>query len=271
MIKKTHNSFFKKDGFLLDDASDPFKKRQYIDYFTTHHTDYICSQDADLRNLLCFREIKYLTIPEEAEHYQDLENISGLIGLELCGTQLSMIPLSVKKNLRYIIVHCSNDNMILAGFPNLLELKMDGFPGFQNPDCQFLIGVKLKRLSICSRNLKSLKGIEFLSELEELELASCSSLNDVSQITYLNNLKTLILYANNRLNSSLFNHLPISVERLSILGTENSARKNKFYSFAFLRRLKNLKEFFTNWKVDSQLLKQEDYGSVRIVIYEQDS
>ena len=271
MISIKYNSFFNKEGFLLDDAYDPFKRMQYINYFKEHQTEYICCQDADLKNLVGFIGIQYLTIPEEAYNYQELEKISDLIGIELCGTQLSMIPLSVKKNLRSIIIHCSNDDLFFSGLPNLLELKIDGFPGFRNPDCQFLRGIQLNKLSICSRNLKSLKGMESQYELKELELSSCSSLTDISQIASLNKLKTLILFANNKLDSSVFNHLPISVEHLSILGTESSARKSKFYSFDFLHRLKNLKEFFTNWGVDPPLLEHEDYGSARIIIFKLDS
>ena len=88
MISIKYNSFFNKEGFLLDDAYDPFKRMQYINYFKEHQTEYICCQDADLKNLVGFIGIQYLTIPEEADNYQELEKISDLIGIELCGTQL---------------------------------------------------------------------------------------------------------------------------------------------------------------------------------------
>ena len=52
MISIEYNSFFNKEGFLLDDAYDPFKKNRYIDYFIIHQTEYIRCQDADLRKRL---------------------------------------------------------------------------------------------------------------------------------------------------------------------------------------------------------------------------
>ncbi len=271
MIKRIHNTFFNKDGFVLDDAYDPFKKAQYVNYFKNHQTEYVCCQDADLANLHGFGEIRYLTIPQEAENYRELANISGLTGLELCRSQLSMIPTSVKNNLRYAIVHFANEEMDCAGLTELLELKLDGFPGFRNTDCRFLRGYCLKKLSMCSRYLKSLNGIEFLSELDDLELYSCSNLADISQIASLNSLKRLVLFANNKIDLSFLNHLPLSVESLSIMGTENSARESRFYSLDFLRRLKSLKEFFTNWNVDPELLEQENYGPAKIVIYRQET
>ena len=73
MINIKYNSFFNKEGFLLDDAYDPFKRIQYINYFKEHQTEYICCQDADLKNLVGFIGIQYLTIPEEADNYQELE------------------------------------------------------------------------------------------------------------------------------------------------------------------------------------------------------
>ena len=275
MISIKYNSFFNKEGFLLDDAYDPYKKYRYIGYFKEHQTEYIRCQDADLRNLLCFKGIRYLTIPVEAENYQDLENLSSLIGIELCGTQISMIPLSVKRNLQSVIIHCSNDSMDFADFINLHELKMDGFPGFKNPNCQFLRGLKLKKLSLSSRNLKSLEGIESQSELEELELSYCSNLADISHISSLNNLKSVVLSANNKLiNNKLkttsLNCLPVYVEHLSVLGTESSAERSRFTSLSFLQRLTNLNEFETNWKVDPILLEQESYGKARIVVYRPD-
>ena len=255
MIDVVYNDFFRKKGFVLDDAYDLYKLKNFLKYYLENKIEYIKCKDTALDNLKCFKDLKYLTIPKEAINYFELYKLIDLRGIELCYTQLQLIPNDIQVSLESLILHCGKDSLDFTSIPtNLKELKIDGFPGFNNTDLYFLRGLNLKCLSIMSRKLKTLKGIEHQRNLETLIIHSCSNLYDVSNLSNLKKLKTLHLSECNKLQKNFADFFPGSLEELTVYGSESYGPKCSFPEFDFLQKMKNLKLFKTNWKISPEQL-----------------
>lgn len=257
MIQKTSHRFFDKDGFILDNGYDPYTLNRYIDYYSANKVEYIRCQDDDLMNLLPFNDVQYIVISEDAIHFDVLDRLCALKGISLHNDQLSCISENVKMRIESLVVHChTNQAICLNGFPSLKHLSIDGF---KNSDLSFLGGLSVCRISISSGTVKELRGLEKHIGLESFEAFYCPRLHDISALRTMKRLKTISFDECNHLNPDFTQHLPDSVERLRIMGSEYTAPKTHFETLAFLSDLPNLKVFTTNWrfqKKDMQLYKQ---------------
>lgn len=267
-IKEVYHSFFKTKGFVLDDAYDPYKLKLYVHYYIEHNIAYIRCQDVALENLNSFKDVSYLTIPKEAENFSELTKLTNLKGLELSGTQLGLIPESISRHLQSAVIYCYNEKVDgISAWKKLENVKLDGFPGVNYIDLHFIKDLRIKDLSISSSKIITLDGIECQTELNTLELWQCSKLSNISSIANLKSLKRLRISECNKVSVSSLFFLPESIESLSILGSESTAPRSRFSSLDFLLKFNNLKEFETNWRVDSTQLEVMRKTVPRIVIY----
>ena len=271
MIEIVYNDFFRKKGFVLDDAYDPYKLNVFLKFYSDNNCEYINSKDVALENLKSFSGLKYLSIPDEAIHYYELSSLTDLKGVELCYSQLQYIPLRIKESIEDIVLHVGNSTVSINDLINLQGLKLDGFPGFNNTDLNFISELKLKRLSIMSKKIKALTGIKKQHGLENLIINSCSKLYDISEIASLNNLKTLCLNECNNLQNNFMDFFPCSLESLSIYGSEYYGPRCSFSTLDFLQKMKNLKVFKTNYKISSEQLISLSNTVPKIEVYGQSS
>lgn len=250
-----YNEFFNRKGFVLDDAYDPYKLKAFLKTYAEENVEYIRSKDVDLGNLHCFHDLKYLTISDEAIHYDVLSDLSDLKGMELLYSQLQLIPDKTLESLESLILHFGNETVEPElHFAKLRDLKADGFPGFCNTDLSFISGLSLQRLSVSSRKLKTLKGIGCQQDLASLTIASCSALYDISELCSLTKLKTLCLRECNKLPEDFTDLLPSSLENLSVFGSEYSGPRCSFPTLDFFRKMKKLRVFKTNWRISPEQL-----------------
>ena len=260
-IKTETNSFFKKSGFVLDNAYEQYYLNRYIEYYKKNGAEYIRCQDDDLSNLSSFKDLKYLKISADAYNFEALTDLTELSGLEICLSQLNSIPENIKSQIKSLFLHCE-DNKIkgLSSFPDLKDLKADGYPGFNNVDLSFCKGLNLHNLYLTSRYIKSLEGIESITSLESLDLSDCNNLVDISALSNLPSLRTLMIMSCKNLRSDFTDFIPLSIEKLEIYFDEASWQVREFETLKFIEKLKNLKEFTTNFKIKKKLLDEIKYN-----------
>ena len=261
IIKTETNSFFQKSGFVLDNAYEQYYLNRYIEYYKKNGAEYIRCQDDDLSNLSSFKDLKYLKISADAYNFEALADLTELSGLEICLSQLESVSKDVKKRIKSLILHCDDDKIKgLSEFPDLKDLKADGYPGFKNTDLSFCEGLNLNNLYLTSKYLKSLDGIEQSMSLESLEIRECANLVDISAISNLLSLRTLFIMSCGKLQSDFTDFIPASVEKLDIYFNEFTWEVRKFESLKFIEKLKNLKEFSTNFRINKKSLSEINYN-----------
>ena len=76
MFKKITNSFFgNPKGVIVDNSYDPYVLHQLIKYFTENKIEYLSSQDNDLSYLKHFKDVSFLSIPNEATNFDELNSL----------------------------------------------------------------------------------------------------------------------------------------------------------------------------------------------------
>lgn len=184
-------------GIILDDAYDVMKKNKYIDFVKKNQVKYISSRDVDMRNLLDFCHIEYLTVPEDAEHLESLSYLTELKGLEITAKCLSQINLKWFSRLDSLVVHGQPKETI-----DFTSLKRLYCLQWKIRDLSYFCGcqrLKFLTLDFCSK-LETLQGAENFSGLEEISLDYCLHLNHIESLEALSDsLKMLVITDCNRI------------------------------------------------------------------------
>ena len=131
------------EGIILDNAYDEYNRNRFIDFVKKNHTSYIYCRDVDLRLLSSFSQIEYLTLPEEAEHLENLRCLSELKGIEITAQCLSKIDLSWFPQLDCLVVHGQPVQEIICDNLNHLYCSQWSMKDLRN-----FIGVRLSLIHI---------------------------------------------------------------------------------------------------------------------------
>ena len=233
MIKTITSVYYdgKDNGIILDDAYDLYKRNEYLKYVKENSVNYLRCQDVDMNLLAFFPDIEFITIPDEAENIEGVYNIKKLKGLEITARNLELLDLSRFSWLEYLIIHDHSD------IESIKSISVDS-------------ELETLHLEFCY-GLKTLDGVQSFSKLNKLVLDYCLKLEDISaimfcahsmkhfRITDCNKIKELTVVLSN-----LFN-----LETLYLSACETN-RTNILSSVKFIQRLKELKDFMTDYKIE---------------------
>lgn len=252
-------------GIILDNAYDVYKRNRFIEYVKDRQISYIYCRDVDLRLLSWFSQVEYLTVPEEAEHLENLQCLSELKGLEITAQCLSHVDLGWFPQLDRLVVHGQPHQAIICDGINYLYCSQWSMKDFRN-----LIGVrKVKSLCLdfCSK-LESLQGVENFSGLQEIALDYCTRLTDIEALAaQAESLKSLSVTDCNRIRSLQVLSQLINLETLSLTNFQSGGR-GKLPSVAFLDALPRLQEFMTDYRIlDNDLTPLLNLKNVSILCH----
>ena len=248
MFKKITNSFFgNPKGVIVDNSYDPYVLHQLIKYFTENKIEYLSSQDIDLSYLKHFKDVSFLSIPNEATNFDELNSLKNLTGLCLYTSSLKNIHSNVLEKIVYLeIIYDENIQVDFSQFKALKYLRINSLKCSEIiitndletiefnyckkiSNLDFLKNIKtIKRIKL--DYLPKLENISYLIELsqtlEELDIWDCTKIRDLEST-----LSTLIQIKNLTINTLELNS------------------KMHLKNLVFLKDLGNLETFATNYKI----------------------
>lgn len=258
MIKNVTSFYYdgKDNGIILDDAYDLYKRSQYIKYMKEHSINYLRCQDVDMNLLTFFPEIEFITVPEDAEHLENIYKLRKLKGLEIAANKLKLLDLSGFSNLEYLIVHDYSNGCNLS--LNCNKLKHLFIIHSNITDLNSIsINCNLESLHLeFCYNLKTLDGIRLFGQLKRVILDYCLKLKNISDLKFFaNSLKCLRITDCNKINelSDTLSEL-LAIESIH-LSTSQTNCVNKLPSVCFVDKLVRLKSFLTDYQIEDGNLK----------------
>lgn len=258
MIKNVTSFYYdgKDNGIILDDAYDLYKRSQYIKYVKEHSINYLRCQDVDMNLLTFFPEIEFITVPEDAEHLENIYKLRKLKGLEIAANKLKLLDLSGFSNLEYLIVHDYSNGCNLS--LNCNKLKHLFIIHSNITDLNSIsINCNLESLHLeFCYNLKTLDGIRLFGQLKRVILDYCLKLKNISDLKFFaNSLKCLRITDCNKINelSDTLSEL-LAIESIH-LSTSQTNCVNKLPSVCFVDKLVRLKSFLTDYQIEDGNLK----------------
>ncbi len=258
MIKNVTSFYYdgKDNGIILDDAYDLYKRSQYIKYVKEHSINYLRCQDVDMNLLTFFPEIEFITVPEDAEHLENIYKLRKLKGLEIAANKLKFLDLSGFSNLEYLIVHDYSNGCNLS--LNCNKLKHLFIIHSNITDLNSIsINCNLESLHLeFCYNLKTLDGIRLFGQLKRVILDYCLKLKNISDLKFFaNSLKCLRITDCNKINelSDTLSEL-LAIESIH-LSTSQTNCVNKLPSVCFVDKLVRLKSFLTDYQIEDGNLK----------------
>lgn len=258
MIKNVTSFYYdgKDNGIILDDAYDLYKRSQYIKYVKEHSINYLRCQDVDMNLLTFFPEIEFITVPEDAEHLENIYKLRKLKGLEIAANKLKLLDLSGFSNLEYLIVHDYSNGCNLS--LNCNKLKHLFIIHSNITDLNSIsINCNLESLHLeFCYNLKTLDGIRLFGQLKRVILDYCLKLKNISDLKFFaNSLKCLRITDCNKINglSDTLSEL-LAIESIH-LSTSQTNCVNKLPSVCFVDKLVRLKSFLTDYQIEDGDLK----------------
>lgn len=258
MIKNVTSFYYdgKDNGIILDDAYDLYKRSQYIKYVKEHSINYLRCQDVDMNLLTFFPEIEFITVPEDAEHLENIYKLRKLKGLEIAANKLKLLELSGFSNLEYLIVHDYSNGCNLS--LNCNKLKHLFIIHSNITDLNSIsINCNLESLHLeFCYNLKTLDGIRLFGQLKRVILDYCLKLKNISDLKFFaNSLKCLRITDCNKINelSDTLSEL-LAIESIH-LSTSQTNCVNKLPSVCFVDKLVRLKSFLTDYQIEDGDLK----------------
>lgn len=258
MIKNVTSFYYdgKDNGIILDDAYDLYKRSQYIKYVKEHSINYLRCQDVDMNLLTFFPEIEFITVPEDAEHLENIYKLRKLKGLEITANKLKLLDLSGFSNLEYLIVHdYSNGCNLLLNCNKLKHLFIIHSNITDLNSISINCNLESLHLEFCY-NLKTLDGIRLFGQLKRVILDYCLKLKNISDLKFFaNSLKCLRITDCNKINelSDTLSEL-LAIESIH-LSTSQTNCVNKLPSVCFVDKLVRLKSFLTDYQIEDGDLK----------------
>ncbi|MBQ9481090.1 MAG: hypothetical protein IJU84_02880 [Clostridia bacterium] len=269
MIKNISSLYFDglDKGIVIDNAYDIYARRLYIKYIEENNINYLRFQDTDMNLAAFFPNVEYVLVPEEAENLQGLYSLKKIKGIEISAHNLEQINLSSFTNLEYLIVTDYLVEKNKLTFSN--NIKHLCFLHSDTSDLKFLYknkNLESLQLEFCYR-LKTINGIQNLQYLNKLTLDYCLKLSDISNIKSLSGkLNYLRITDCNKIHDQI-NYLSALSELETLYITVSQTRKqNNFESLMFIKPMKNLKRFVTNYKInDCDLTQLKQVEEVEIL------
>lgn len=248
MIKAVTSDFFGcSKGLLIDNAYDQYTLNLYVQYSNSNQIEYLQSQDNELGYLNHFEHIKFLSIPEEATNFEELNRLKCLKGLGIFSSSLKDIDFNIIEKLEYLdIIFNSDIDIDFSRFKSLKYLRISHFP---------------------------LKEIDIKNDLEVIELNYCKKIADLNFLKNLKNVKRIKLDYLPKLENIIgLNSISKKIEIIEIIDckkiygleevlsglpklksiviiTRETDSKMQLRSLCFLEKLMKLESFATDYKI----------------------
>lgn len=256
-MEKIQNDFFpNSSGIIVDNSYDQHSLNVMVDFCAKNGINYLKSQDNELDYLRYFKDIHYLSLPQESRNFIYLNQMEEIVGLELYSNTIGSINNEVLKKIEYLcIIYDEKTKIDFSLFESVKGLRIIDFP---------------------------FETIHLQKEIEFLELKGCKK---ISKLDDINTDKLVELKLTNLRNLQELDINPSSIEKLIIedckkiskierfIGkclnlvevdviTQTSDRNVVFENILFLNNLSRVKYFGTNYRIlDGNLtpfLKLED-------------
>jgi hypothetical protein len=244
------------NGIKIDNSYDLYVLNEYKKLNSVEKFDYIFSQDNDLSYLVHFRNIKFISIPSEAESLDTLYELKDLEGIQLYSNCLNKLDFEKLKNIKCLAItedEKINDFSKISKIEKL-SLSMFSFDSLANISN---LDVKDLTLDFCSK-LKSLKGIEKLQKLTNLTIGYCLKISDISSLSFIkDSLKELSISDCNKIKYWDVLEKLDNLERIKLFSVF-TFKKQSLSNLNFIKNMPKLKSFTTDYKPkknEKELLK----------------
>lgn len=249
-MKKIQNDFFPNSlGIIVDNSYDQHSLNVMVDFCAKNGINYLKSQDNELDYLRYFKEIHYLSLPQESRNFIYLNQMEEIVGLELYSNTIRSINYEMLKKIEYLcIIYDEKTKIDFSLFESLKCLRIIDFP---------------------------FETIHLQKELEFLELNGCKKIIKLNDI---NTDKLIELKLINLKNLEELNINPSGIEKIKFedckkiskiecfIGkclklieldviTQTSDRNVVFENLLFLKNLSKLKYIGTNYRISDGNLR----------------
>lgn len=273
-IKKIKETFFKNTlGIVIDNSYNPYTLNVYKKYVKEHNIKYLISQDNDLSYLKFFPQIQFIEINDESENIELLYTLKELKGIKIHSNILNKIDLKLFSKLEYVYV-IINEKL---KFDKLFNIKYLYIQFFNEKSISNIYNLKhLKKLTLeyCNK-IESLEGIENLVQLNSIRIDYCKKLKDIHNLIFLPNLKELEILESNQIENIEKALIKLNKIEKIIVYSNSISSKKAFTSLDFIKNLKKLKIFQTDYIIkdgnltplmnltDTSILTWKKYYNVR--------
>lgn len=249
IIKKISNDFFEtQSGILVDNAYDPYTLSKLINVYEENSIEYLEYQDYDLSSLKHFKNILFLSIPQESVNLENLSDLSELKGLRVFSNNLNNIDSKILKKLEYLdLIFDKNIEVDFNIFESLKFLRIMNLP---RKSINISGSLEKIELSGCKK-IESLDFLEKVIGLKKVKLSWLPKLTDISCLKSVSaSLMHLFVSDCKRVRdlSQVLAEL-INLTDLTII-TENNDSNCKIPSLYFIDNMKFLECFATNYRIE---------------------
>lgn len=261
MIKEKSNDFFGVNkGLIIDNSYDLYTLKSFLKYCEDEQIEYLYSQDTDLTYLGQFKDIKYLSIPQEATNFNVIDCLTSLKGLTLYSSSLNKINKNTFNKIQYLEIIF--DQKTIVDFSDFAKLKRLRVVSFPFAEMNITSNLEVLELDCCKKitNLDFLKNATKLKKLGLFYLPKLENINCLRML-YKNLEMINVLDCVNIKNIEDVLCDLINLTDIKII-TSTTSSKMKLKSLAFADNLSKLKTFATDYKIEDgnlqNLLKLED-------------
>ena len=259
--KEITNIFFgSPKGLVIDNSYDQFVSCRTIEYYKENKIEYLHSQDNELDYLKHFSDVKFLSIPDEAENFDELNKLNNLRGLSLYTNSLKYIEKNILEKIEYLeIIYDEKTEVDFSKFKSLKHLRISHLP---YPEIKITNALTSLELEFCKK-ISTLNFLRDISELKRIKLNYLPELEDISGLTNLSqSLETVTVWDCKKIkNAEAVLSSLINTRSVEIITLETDS-KMKIKSLSFMKYLVNLESFATNYKIEdgdlTNLLRLKD-------------
>ncbi len=200
--------------YVSKDLSPLFEIKDFIEGL-------LLDENVEYSKLSSFKNLKFLSIPDNKKDVIDLSNFPELETLA-CDFSDRLKGLENANKLRSLTIsNYKTKNKNLSGFPALPSLE---HLNLVKPDINSLQGIekftKLKRLEIYGASkLDGIGGVSNLKSLEQISIEKSKNIKDYEALKDLSNLKKLMLTESGDIKTLAFVKMLPSLEFISFWGT----------------------------------------------------
>lgn len=253
MLKESTNIFFGNvKGIIVDNSYDKYVLNQLIKYYKDNKIEYLYSQDNDLSYLKHFDGVSFLSIPDEATNFDELNNLNNLRGLRLYSSSLKNIKPNILEKLEYLEI-IYNDNALID-YSFLKALKHLRICNYPYGEINIFNKLESLEFDYCKK-LYNLDFIKKIKTLKKIKLSFIPQLKDVSFLMELsNNLDNLqIRDCKKIVNLEMVLSRLTHAKNIEIITLETDS-KMKIKNLSFMKNLSRLETFSTNYKIEDGVL-----------------
>ena len=261
MIRTISDCFFgNKKGIIVDNAYDAYILHNLVRYYEDNHILFLKSQDNDLGFLNKFAKVEYLSLPQEACNFDNLNKLKALRGISVYSSKVCMIDLDILNRLEYVdIIYDDKAKIDFDIFESVKFLRLFKYPF---SDLCMFNSLEYLELNYCKK-IVNLQFLERLTSLRSLKLSYLPALKDIQSLKkFKQSLEKISIVDCKKIDNVETTLSKLKKIKDIQIVTEITDTNLVLKSLDFIKELFELEVFATNYKIEdgdlSQLLKLKD-------------